>query len=207
MQKIRKKEKGMKITNQQVLEFYADKPADEEHCPVTAKYLCKLKKEHENENEDDKGKKREPGVSLGKYGKLAKTFKACSKNRENRGATKDACFYTWLENHQSVALSFLLNLDVFLCNTDYYDVALQKWHLYVSWYAYLESGILGKSFALEDEAADFRCRELLLWMCEAATSAEVAEKYYENMDCPGWISKIHKEIREAIEKETIKASK
>ncbi len=186
------------ITNRQVLEFYADKPADKEHCPVTAKYLCKLKEEHEKG--DGKGKKREPGVSLGKYGTLAKTFKACSKNRENIGDTQDELFYRWLENHQSVALSYPLNLDVFLCNTNYYDVALQKWHLYVSWYAYLESEILGKSFALEDRATNFNCRELLLWMCEAATSAEVAEKYYENMDCPGWISKIHKEIREAIEK-------
>ena len=168
------------VTNEDVLRFYADKFADEEHCPMTAKYLSKLKSN---------------GESLhGPYAGMAKRFKMGFAEKEG----KDKEFYDWLkENEISSIRSFsFFQPDVFLEHTeDYYDVALQKWHLYVSWYAYCESGKLpDKKLDNEqlNESASSKpngilndtiiCRELLLWMCEAAGSKKTKELYNALID-------------------------
>lgn len=193
------------------MKFYANKPADKDHCPVTAKYLRKLKEEDEN------GKKRNPGGSLGSYGGVVKTFKTCPKEIENRGNTENERFYTWLEDHQSAVHNFLPDLDVFLLDTDYYDVALQKWHLYVSWAAGRDSGYFSKnrknSLNLNGNM-QFKCPELLLWMYEASIINQAdsqANSFYERLisikerkrildaDWTQWISDISEAIEEKIQ--------
>ncbi len=206
---------AMTVTNQQVLEFYANKLADGATCPRTKDYLEELKKkEIEQLKKSKKADQEIAGMCLhGDYKKVAQVFKAgISADWENKGLNKDKQFYIWMKYHEM--FTWLLEStcglnyeDIFLEKTDYYQVELQKWHLYVSWYAYLESGLYGNGFTLKAKAPNFKCRELLLWMCEAAAGSEVAEKYLKNMGCSGWISKINEEIQEAIKQKTIKATK
>ena len=174
----------IEVTNEDVLRFYADKFADEEHCPITAKYLFKLE---------------ENGDSLhGNYKKTVDTFKKEFTEKEYKDKTDDEKFYDWLKMRKIVSFSFFFP-DVFLEHTDYYDVALQKWHLYVSYYAYRESGILGEGLCLTKKMPTFRCPELLLWMCEAAGSAK-AKDYCEKAlkKESGWMTLAREEIRNMI---------
>lgn len=191
------------VTNEDVLRFYADKFADEEHCPITAKYLSKLKEE-----ERKKGKELSGDSLHGSYVETINTFKKGFVEKEYKNKTKDEKFYDWLKIREIVSFSFFLP-DVFLEHTDYYDVALQKWHLYVSWYAYLESGIVGKGLCLKEEMNQLKCSELLLWMCEAADSPQKEELYIKLIDnergcknrnewLPSWAAEVGKEIKRII---------
>lgn len=189
--------KNIEVTNEDVLRFYADKFADEKHCPITAKYLSKLKSN---------------GESLhGGYEKTVNTFKK-GVEKEKDNLTKDEQFYEWLKTRKIVSFSFCLP-DVFLEHTNYYDVALQKWHLYVCWYAYLESGIIGNGLCLKGKP-QFKCSELLLWMCEAAGSTQTKRLYKDLIDeeesdrksgrgrkewIKGWAAKAMEEIKRIIE--------
>lgn len=150
------------VTNEDVLRFYADKFADEEHCPITAKYLSKLEEE-----ERKKGKELSGDSLHGSYVETINVFKKMETKDE-----KDEEFYEWLKEREIVSFSFFLP-DVFLEHTDYYDVALQKWHLYISYYA-------RKEFEGKPPYFQFKCSELLLWMCEAAGSTQT-ERLYENL--------------------------
>ena len=183
----------IEVTNEDVLRFYADKFADEEHCPITAKYLSKL------EEEERKNGKELRGYSLhGDYVSLVNTFKKGFIEKEYKNKTKDEKFYDWLKIREIVSFSFCLP-DVFLEHTDYYDVALQKWHLYVSWYAYLESGIMGEGLCLEKKMTTFKCEELLLWMCEAADVARTKDYCEEALQGKSdWKALAREEIRNII---------
>lgn len=197
---------AMAVDNLQILKFYVDKPAQNETCQFTAKYLDKLK-EADPENTGD---------SLhGPYKRLVRVFKTgVFVNREKETLTDDEKFYIWMKDHE--LFSWLMEStfqipDIFLQATDYYQVALQKWHLYLSWYAYLDSKILGKGLLLRKNAVDFKCPELLLWMCEAAGSEKTEHFYNELLDMeasdsqgvyrkalPCWAAKIRKEIEQII---------
>ncbi len=169
---------NIEVTNEDVLRFYADKFADEKHCPITAKYLSKLKSN---------------GESLhGDYVKTVNTFKK-GVEKEKDNLKEDEQFYEWLKN-TLISFSFFLP-DVFLGHTDYYDVALQKWHLYVCWYEYRQSGIRSGKKLDNDQLkvsasskpngifqSSITCSELLLWMCEAAGSTQTERLYKKLID-------------------------
>ncbi len=80
-------------------------------------------------------------------------------------------------------------------------IAAQKWHFYISYCAYLESGILkdenGKprSLDLNDRPIlRFQCLELLLWMYEAAKDKAKKEGRLPAEET----EKLDKEIQEFI---------
>ena len=200
----------IEVTNKDVLQFYADKFADEEHCPITAKYLSKLKAEESKKKKGEKLKGESLHDARG-YVQTINTFKKVETTDE-----KDEEFYEWLQNREIVSFSFFLP-DVFLKHTDYYDVALQKWHLYVCWYAYRESGIRSRK-KLDNEQLDvsaekpngilqymIKCRELFLWMCEAAGSMQT-DSLYEKMilieegkvEVEDWAKEVKEEIKRII---------
>ena len=180
--------KGMKVTNKDVLEFLAKKDKSEDY-PRTAEYMSNLELTG-NDN----------------YIGLVKTF--CSNGMY--GDEGDKKFYCWLDKEKKLkyngieSLSVLVEKDpdfvdtyVLLDDKKIEDVLkdplLQKWHLFVSWAAYKE--FKGKS-DIFNRPLNFRCRELLLWMCEASAGSDVAKEFLT--DCPGWIGKIQREIRKAI---------
>ena len=204
------------VTNADLLRFYKNAPTDGKSCPCTAKYLERLKKDGKNLH--------------GPYAGVIDTFKGKRPGRDS----DDDNFYTWLGNLESSGALFGLNalknldphFDVFLAHTNKYDVSTQKWHLYVSWYAYCEfyyrtdrkkddkgHEVIKKWFTADkyvNGEADkdggilqhTTCRELLLWMCEAAGSKNT-EYFYDALlkiekgqpnGISGWASKVRKEI-------------
>ena len=199
------------VTNEDILRFYADKFADGKHCPKTAEYLSKLKSK-------DEAKLKSDGESLhGNYRIMANRFKTEFAQKEGEGFYEDKEFYDWLKAKE--IRSFYIFPDVFLEHTDYYDVALQKWHLYVAWYAYCESGILsGKKLDKEQLKASAEnsngilkcqiiCKELLLWMCEAAGSMQTDSLYKKlifieegkvKVTIQDWAKEVKEEIKRLI---------
>lgn len=155
-----------KITNEDVLLFYADISVDETDYPITKSYLSALKQQELNESAEVSGE-----CLHGKYKGVARVFKKGDVDREKKDLTDDETFYIWMQNHEVFAwlIEYTFKVhDIFLQTTDYYQAKLQKWHLYISWYAYHDSGILGEGRSPQEAASKFRCPELLLWMYEAA---------------------------------------
>ena len=156
-----------KITNEDVLLFYADAFEDEEDHPITKSYLSALKQQELNESAEAPGK-----YLHGDYNGVMRVFKeGVSVDGKKKGLTDDENFYIWLKNHELFAwlMEYTFKVhDIFLQTTDYYQAKLQKWHLYISWCAYHDSGIRGKGPSPRAAASQFKCKELLLWMYEAA---------------------------------------
>lgn len=173
----------MSVTNKELLEFYAGMDDKSKDYPITRKYM----ESHE---------------LSGAYIKLANTFKSKGKS----GSTENKNFYHWIEeNHLNpTSLSFLKEtdpgFDSLLERTGLKDPLLQKWHLYVSWYALEEywerEGTHKKSqFTTNELGLDVQesysgilrktnpisCRALLLWMCEASDS-EQTDKLYSQLE-------------------------
>ena len=165
------------ITNKDVLEFFADKGTGE------------LIKECRPQ---------------GAYKKLAKTFMSISNEEEEKKEDKE--FYEWLKEQEKQNFSKTLSLAKvaakdesfkdFILNPDSDNPLIEKWHLYVSWYALeeywgekeIEEVSWKKTSVKEqwltdkiDEPATtddsgilkkVSCRRLLLWMYEASLSDE-----------------------------------
>lgn len=154
------------LKNKDVLLFYADVPEDEEDYPITKSYLSALKQQELNESAEVPGK-----YLHGDYKGVARVFKKGDVDREKKDLTDDETFYIWMQDHEVFAwlMEYTFKVhDIFLQTTDYYQAKLQKWHLYISWCAYHDSGIRGKGPSPRAAASQFKCKELLLWMYEAA---------------------------------------
>lgn len=200
-----------KITNKDVLEFYADKGTGE---------LIK--------------KCRRP---TGDYAGLANTF--ISKGTE--GENGDICFYNWLKEQEKQNFSKTLSLAKvaekdesfkdFILNPVLEDPLIEKWHLYVSWYA-LEEYWGGKKLeevpwnnknkkksvkkqwlidtinepATTDASGILKssvsCCRLLLWMYEASEPDMESELYKKAEDavCNGSLTGLISFFKEEIEK-------
>lgn len=146
------------VTNEDVLRFYADK--GEEGCELTKKYMSK--KTIEITGNDD-------------YTAVFYTFQT-----EGKKANKD--FYDWLKN-QDLSKTISLrevhekdkSFDDFILNPKMESVLINKWHLYVSYYAFNESN---KKLNLKTYSCSrFKCEELLLWMYEASNPDKNSETY------------------------------
>lgn len=151
--------------NKQILVFYANKPTDEKQCPITAKYLkwC----EREKLIEKNKGVKSD-------YAHMVNTF--LQKNSEKSYCSNDPEeneIYELLQNGDGgfESIKILLDADktfpVLLKKeklpdeNGFYNVEIQKWHLFVSWAALNE-------FRGKNGRFGFRCKELTIWLYETA---------------------------------------
>lgn len=176
------------VTNEDVLRFYAGK--GEEGCELTKKYMSK--KPIEITGKDD-------------YTAVFYAFQT-----EGKKGNKD--FYDWLKNQD---LSKTLSLrevhekdksfDDFILKPKTESVLINKWHLYVSYYALNE---FNKKLNLKTySCSGFKCEELLLWMYEASNPDKNSETYKEikkrvnkNEDFSDLIIFLKCQIKETIEK-------
>ena len=165
------------IKNKDVLEFYADKGAGE----LIKK--CRLQ-------------------PSGDYEKLAKTFNLPDKEvkeEDTEDEKENKKFYNWLKEQEKQNFSKTLSLAKvtekdeslkdFIFKPDLNNPLIEKWHLYVSFYAFEEFWAIppannkkkNRHLTKESLPADAtgpagalgcynRCRGLLLWMYEASLS-------------------------------------
>ncbi len=156
----------------------------------------------------------------GPYYELVKTF--WDRDRE-QALKEDISFYRWLDEKKKShfaglqSLSALMQEDPDFAETHAMadklkkdDPLLQKWHLYISWAAGRESNLFPqKGLNLENSIVQFKCPELLLWMCEAAGVKQI-DSFYKRLisikererivddDLRSWISETNKAIKETI---------
>lgn len=190
-------EENIVVTNEDVLWFYADK--GEEGCELTEKYISR-------NILDEEYRVRKCYRSSNAYVKLAETFQ---KGGEE-GEEEDRSFYQWLmkQNYsEMLSLSALMKRDksfetfikqpAFIKRKDNPTVLIEKWHLYISWYALEEYWYKKKEKNVEnqwfkkdkysanakEDASGIlnkaRCHSLLLWMYETSKPDKESDIYIE----------------------------
>lgn len=199
------------VTNKDVLEFYADKG--------TGKLIKKCPTPEIDDDYDN-------------YAALADTFifpdkNIKEKNRKNQEENKE--FYEWLKEQEKQNFSETLSLAKvtekdesfkdFILNPVLEDPLIEKWHLYVSWYALKEYREKKKTpenkerlnnLFIEGKAtnsigilkSNIACHRLLLWMYEASEPDMESELYKKAEDavCNGSLTGLISFFKEEIEK-------
>lgn len=216
----------MKITDRQVLEFYANPEIMEKNnFPITEQYLNKLREENRFSLDIPANQKNYIGLALtfmGQNDKSQKDDRCFLKDLQTRD--KEGILFgengmtslSFLEGSFTQDCNFAKRRSfVFLENiSDIYSVELPKWHLFVSWAAGRESGDFPQKGLNLDGTWRFDCAELLLWMCEAAKSDKTKCFYDELLEIEAgdhkdvrnrimsdWAPKVRAEIKRIISKE------
>lgn len=190
----------MGVTNKELLQFYAGTGKREDY-PITRKYM-------------------ENHTLSGDYIKLAKKFlkhKPEEKKGENIETTdKDEQFYQHLNDHRgSMMLLKALRdedptFDYLLERTGLNDPLLQKWHLYVSFYALEEYWAKddAEKARIQDDDVQNRfgilrgqttCRALLLWMCEASGSEQTDKLLKDIEDIEAKFEAVNVQLRKWLQ--------